>query len=461
MKYRPAGSPAIPWGRKDYSRRRFLWRAAEIAAATTGATWLSSNFLQGAGEKAPAINRINIAMIGLGRQAYHANLLPFLASPDTQVVAVCDVDQWRAEQGRKRVEDFYAAQTGRDRYRGCLMTADFQEVLARREVDAVMISTPDHWHALMAVEAAKAGKDVALEKPISLSVAQGRAISDVMRRYQRIFRTDTEVRFSEVFRKLCEVVRNGRLGKVRRIVAGVPAEADPVGRQPPAPVPPELDYARWLGPAPEAPYSEKRVHTRQNLTARPGWMIIPDYCDGIICNWGTHLLDIVQWGNNTERTGPVTVEGKGEFHPAGGLSGVLKSFEVHYEYASGVQLTYHLAGRPYVRFEGDAGWVEAEWWKGIQSGPKSILEAPLGPHDLRLPLSNEKLDFINSVKQRRESLIPAEVGHRTNSMGQLGLISIQLGRKLRWDPDRECFPGDEEASRRLQRPLRTPWKIVL
>ncbi len=273
-----------------------------------------------------------------------------------------------------------------------------------------MISTPDHWHAIMAVEAAQLGKDVALEKPISLSIAQGRAISDAMAKYNRVFRTDTEVRFSGDFRRLCECVRNGRIGRVRRIRAEVPKEADPVPVQPTMPVPADLDYERWLGPAPEAPYTEKRVHTPDNLSARPGWMIIQDYCDGIIGNWGTHLLDIVQWGHNSELTGPVEVEGCGEFHPAGGLSDVLRDFTVIYRYADGVELQYQMTGRPAVRFEGDDGWIEAVWNKGVEAHPKAILEEPFGPNDLRLPLVNEKVDFIQSVKRRTPTLIPAEVG---------------------------------------------------
>jgi len=404
-----------------------------------------------ASERVAPSERIAIGMIGMGRQAYHANLLPFLASPETQVVAVCDVDAWRVEQGRKRVEEYYAAKVPGGSYRGCQVTADYREVLARGDVDAVMISTPDHWHAAMAIEAARAGKDVALEKPISLSVTQGRAISDAMARYNRVFRTDTEVRFSGDFRKLCECVRNGRIGRVRRVIAEVPKEADPVPAQPAMPVPEELDYARWLGSAPPAPYTEKRVHTRQNLSARPGWMIIQDYCDGIIGNWGTHLLDIVQWGHNSELTGPVAVEGHGEFHPSGGLSDVLGSFAVSYEYADGVRLEYRMTGRPAVRFEGDDGWIEAVWNRGVSAGPQAILDEPFGPNDLRLPLLNEKVDFIRSVRRRTPTLIPAEVGHRTNTMCHLGLIAIRLGQKLAWDPQCERFIDNEAANRHLGR----------
>ncbi|HNU99392.1 MAG: Gfo/Idh/MocA family oxidoreductase [Verrucomicrobia bacterium] len=440
------------------TRRSFLCATVRTGAAA----WAGLRFLPraalGATDRAAPNERITMGMIGMGRQAYHANLLPFLASPDTQVVAVCDVDAWRLEEGRKRVEEYYAAQTRRGSYKGCMIARAFRNILARSDIDAVMISTPDHWHAIMAIDAARAGKDVALEKPMSLSIAQGRAISDAMVKHNRIFRTDTEVRFSGDFRRLCECVRNGRIGRVRRIRAEVPKEADPVPAQPTMPVPADLDYSLWLGPAPEAPYTEKRVHTRNNLSARPGWMIIQDYCDGIIGNWGTHLLDIVQWGHNSELTGPVEVEGCGEFHPPGGLSDVLREFTVIYRYADGVELEYCMSGRPAVRFEGDDGWIEAVWNKGVEAQPKAILDEPFGPNDLRLPLISEKIDFIRSVKRRTPTLIPAEVGHRTNTMCHLGLIAIKLGLKLKWDPVRERF-DDDAANRLLDRPLRAPWSI--
>jgi myo-inositol 2-dehydrogenase / D-chiro-inositol 1-dehydrogenase len=450
-----------PHSDRAVSRRGFVQRALGAAGAILAAPLIAPASIWGAEDKAVPSNRITIGMIGMGRQAYHANLLPFLVSPDTQVVAVCDVDSWRLEQGVNKVKDYYAVRSPGGSYRGCLATRDFREVLERKDIDAVMISTPDHWHALIAVEAAKAGKDVALEKPISLSVLQGRRISDAMKKYRRVFRTDTEVRFAGEFQRLCECVRNGRIGKIRRILAEVPTEAAPVALPAAMPVPAELDYARWLGPAPEAPYTDQRVHTPRNLSARPGWMIVRDYCDGIICNWGTHLLDIVQWGHNSEHTGPVEVEGRGQFHPPGGLSNVLRSFEVFYRYADGVELTYRMTGRAAVRFEGTGGWLEAVWGQGLTAERPELLEKRQAPGDISLPLINEKVDFIQSIKSRGSPLIPAEVGHRTNTMCQLGLISIMLGQKLNWDPERERFADPEAANRLLDRPLREPWQITL
>lgn len=437
------------------NRRRFLRQSLLTATAAVGApTLVPSRIL---GQNAPN-SRIGVGFIGMGRQAYHANLLPFLASPETQVVALCDVDGWRLKQGLQRVESHYSVNRPAG-YQGCQATADFRDVLARQDVDAVVISSPDHWHAVMAVAAAKAGKHIALEKPISLSVQQGRAIADAVQANRRIFRTDTEVRTSKDFRQLRQIVRSGRIGRVRAVIAGVPGEQPPVPVQVSAPVPDELDYPMWLGPAPEAPYTQKRVHTPENLGARPGWMLIRDYCDGMICNWGTHLLDIVQWTLDTERTGPVSVEGEGTFHPADGLSGVLSAFDVSYTYADGIRLNYRMAGRPFVRFEGTDGWVEAEWWKGVSASNPEITRAPIEADGLTSRQVNEKLDFIDGVAKNRETLIPAEVGHRTNSLCQLGLIAIEAGGHLQWDPAAERFSNSEEANQRLARPLREPWDL--
>ena len=444
-----------PASKSSQSRRSFLRSTLVVLAVPTSAPPLWP-LRAGA---APANSRIGLGLIGTGRQAFHANLLPFLASPDTQVVALCDVDDWRLQKTRQKVEDYYATVAPDGGYRGCFTTRDFREVLARPDVDAVMISTPDHWHAVMAVAAARAGKDVALEKPISLSVTEGRAISEAMRRHGRIFRTDTEVRTSNDFRLASELVRNGRIGRLRAIHAGVPREQPALGPQPAAPVPPELDYALWQGPAPDRPYTEARVHPRNDLVKRPGWMQIHDYSLGMILNWGTHLLDIVQWANNTERTGPVEVEGRGTF-PPDSLHDVLQDFAIRYRYADGVVLNYAMAGRPYVRFEGTDGWIEAEWWKGITASNPEILKSKPGPGEVALPVSNEKLDFIQAVKTRKESLIPAEVGHRTASLAHLGWIAIRTGARLAWDPAGERFTNSDAANGLLSRPLRAPWTIA-
>lgn len=447
--------------KKGINRRQFLRKVTGLATGAVAFPYFVPSSAPGKTAAVAPSNRITVGMIGMGRQAMFANLKPFLYSPDTQVVAVCDVDAWRLEKAYKAVEEYYAGHRNSGTFKGCLAYTDFREVLARDDIDAVMISTTDHWHVPIAIAAARAGKDIALEKPLTLSISEGRALCNAVHRYGCVFRTDSECRSYEFFRRQCELVLNGRIGKVHTIRVTVPFEPPPVPPQPTMPVPEELDYDMWLGPAPWSPYTEKRVHPRRSNDAynspEPGWMHIQDYSDSMITNWGTHLIDIAQWGNNTERTGPVEIEGHGEF-PRNSLWDVLQRFDVRYRYANGVELFYTM-GRPWVRFEGTDGWIEAQWWKYIDAHPKSILKSVIGQDEIHLPSLDEKADFIQAIKKRSETLEPAEVGHRTTSVCQLGLISCQLGQKLRWDPHTERFTNNDTANRMLNRPMRSPWHL--
>jgi predicted dehydrogenase len=437
------------------TRRQFLKNSAAVAAsmALAGPTIVPASVL---GANAPS-NRITIGMIGMGRQAFYSNLKPFLNSSDTQVVAVCDVDAWRLDNARKAVEKQYAKSQRSDTFKDCSVYKDFRELLDRTDIDAVMISTPDHWHVPMAIAAAKAGKDICCEKPLTLSIAEGRVLSDTVRRYKRVFRTDSEFRSHSCFQRACELVLNGRIGKVHTIYTGVPAGDIACSPQPIMTVPEELDYDLWLGPAPLAPYTLKRVHPRKSY-GRPGWMRVRDYCEGMVTNWGAHLNDIAQWGNGTERTGPVEVEGSGKY-PPDGLWNVLVDFEIKYKYANGVRLIYKI-NRPYVRFEGTDGWIEADYnSRKVKTHPESILKSTIKPDEIHLPLKDEKRDFIDAVKTRGRTLEDAEVGHQTTSLCQIGHIAIQIGRKLKWDPDNECFTNDDTANRMLSRPMRSPWRL--
>ncbi len=440
------------------SRRNFLKQSVWLA----GTGWLAPQIVPAtvfgaAGKEAPG-NRLSIGMIGMGRQATYANIQPFLISADTQVVAVCDVDAWRLEKAQKLVEEHYGRQKSSGSFKGCAAYRDFRDLLARKDIDAVMISTPDHWHVPMSIAAIKAGKDVSCEKPLTRSIREGRLLSDLVKREKRIFRTDSEFRSISEFRRACELVRNGKIGKLQTIRTGVPATDVALPQQPDMPVPKELNYDLWLGPAPEAPYTEKRVHPQHDL-GRPGWMRVRDYCDGLILNWGTHLNDIAQWGNQTDDTGPVEVEGRGEFSPADGLWNVLLQFEVQYRYANGVRLFYK-SDKPYLRFEGSEGWVYVEYGKALEAHPESLMQWKPGPNDIPLPSKTDKRDFIDAVKTRGRTLEDAEVGHRTTSVCHLGHIAVQTGRKLQWDPAAERFIGDERANQLLQtKPLRSPWQI--
>jgi predicted dehydrogenase len=450
---------------RGVTRRQALRRLAGAGVAVAAPAVIPASLM---GAEAPS-NRVCVAMIGMGRQAWHVNLRQFLGMRDVQVVAVCDVDAWRQEEARKRIDDHYAKQQPSGAYAGCAAVRDWREVLARKDVDAVMVSTPDHWHAPIAVAAAAAGKDVSLEKPVTRSVAEGKAIVEAMRRHKRVFRVDSEFRSSPHLLKLAELVRNGVLGKVKAVEVGVPDEGIEDDRaSPPAtpePVPPELDYEAWLGPAPKAPYTHHRVHEPKNIGARPGWMRILDYCDGIITNWGTHFLDTALWCLDAERTGPVAIDGKGEYPPAGNLWNVLKSFEVDYRMADGVAVRYVMQtpkariAAAYVRVRGEKGTMLATVMKDVLTAePASLLETPLPADAVRFPLKSDKQDFVDAVKTRGRTLEDEEVGHRVTSMCHLGHIAIRTGRKLTWDPKAERFTGDgaDEGNAWLEKPVTTP-----
>ena len=444
------------------TRRRFLAQAITASAGAISVPYLiPASALGLSGSVAPS-NRITVGMIGVGRQVLAYNLPFFVSQPDCEVVALCDVDRWRLEVTEERTASYYGEQKNRcPKIPNCPRYVDFREVLDRQDVDAVMISTPDHWHVPMSVLAIKAGKDVSCEKPLTRSIAEGRLLSDLVTKHQRVFRTDSEFRSLPQFHRAVELVRNGRIGKLHTIRTGVPYGGGRSEPSPPhvdMPVPEELNYDLWQGPAQVKPYTQERVHRIKDYE-RPGWMNIRDYCDGMILNWTTHLNDIAQWGNNTDRTGPVEVEGQGKFPPPGSLWDVCYEFEFTCTYANGVKLICK-TDAPYTRFEGDEGWIQANFSSTdqLQAEPASLLDSKIGPDELHFPLLHEKRDFLDAVKTRGQTLADAEVGHRTASLGHLGHIAIQVGRTLKFDPDKERFVGDDEANKLLALPPgRSPW----
>ena len=443
------------------SRRRFLRRTATLGSALAAPTIVGSSIFADVG-KSPPGERITIGMIGVGRQVMEYNLDPFLSAHDTQVVAVCDVDAWRLENARQRVEKYYADRSRSGVYRGCTTYQDYRELLGRDDIDAVMISTPDNWHVPMSIAAAEAGKDVCCEKPLTRSIAEGRQLCDVITQHGRVFRTDSEARFKPSFHRAVELARSGAVGQIHTIRVGVPKDDKTCGQPANMPVPEELNYDLWLGPAPVAPYTEKRVHPKHSYE-RGGWMRVQDYCDGMICNWGAHLVDIAQWGNNTDRTGPVEVSGTGEY-PEGELWNALRNFEVDYKYSSGVRMVFKDVAGHYTRFEGTDGWVEAGFSdESLKASDESILKTPSGKNTpsgrIRLPRKDEKRDFIDSVKTRGQTIADAEVGHRTNSVCLLGQIAVRIGTQLRWDPAAEQFINSPAANQLLSRQMREPWTL--
>jgi predicted dehydrogenase len=435
------------------SRRRFLQTTAAWGAAVAAPTIIPASALGADGAVAPS-RRIAVGMIGVGRQVMAFNLPMFLKEPDAQVAAVCDVDSWRLAQGKQKVEAHYAEKSLAGAYKGCSAYRDFRDLLGRKDIDAVMVSTPDHWHVPISLAAVEAGKDVACEKPITRTIAEGRKLADAVKRHQRVFRVDSEFRSLKQFHRAVELVRNGALGKLKRIVSGVPA-GDNVDcpATPDMPVPDGLDYELWQGPAPRAPYTEERVHPPQKF-GRPGWMRVLWYCDGMVTNWGTHLNDIAQWGNDSERTGPVEIEGTGEWPAAGKLWNVLKTFEIRYKFANGVEMIYK-TDKPYVRFEGEGGWICAAFASKDQltAEPAGLLAKELGGDAVRFPFKNEKRDFLDAVQSRGNTLEDAEVGHRTTSLCHLGHIAICTGAKLAWDPAKERFTNHDAANQWIAKPI--------
>lgn len=425
-------------------RRRFLKETVGISAAVVGFPYLiPSSALGKAGAVAPS-ERITIGFIGTGDHGRNVNIKNFLANADAQAMAVCDVDPVNRDAARDMVNNKYGNSN-------CATYKDFRDVLARADIDAVMISTPDHWHVPIAIAAAKAGKDIECEKP-TLTVREGRMLCETMKRYGRVFQWSTEDRAVDVYHRMCELVRNGRIGKVQTIRVELPSGPDTPGDPTPMPVPEGFDYDMWLGPAPWAPYTKGRCHWNFR------WIL--DYSGGMLTDWGAHLLDGAQWGNDSEHTGPVEVEGKGEFWPDG-LYNTAKDFRIEYKYADGVQLIV-TSGTPSLRFEGSEGWIGNRGWRApLQAEPKSILDSVIGPNEIHLYTcpAGEQRNFLDCVKSRKDCYFPPEIGQRCFTVAHIGNISMLLGRKLRWDPQREQFIDDEQANRMLSRSMRSPWRL--
>lgn len=439
-------------------RRDFIESSSLALASFTIPTIVPATVF---GKNAPS-NRITVGFIGTGRQAFGSNLPQMLAVPDVQVVAVCDVDSWRMIEAQKKVDAFYAKQNDKPNYKGCAMVSDFREVIQNKGIDTLMISTPDHWHVPIGMMAAKARKHFAIEKPLSLSVQQGRMLADAVKKYAVINRTDSEFRSVRVQNKAVELVRNGHLGKLEKVEISLPSDPTPVPAQADMPVPKELNYDMWLGPTPFTSYTEKRVHEPFQTNKRPNWMRINTYAQGMICNWGAHYFDMVQWANDSEYSGPVEVEGKGEFPMS--LWNTMINFEITYRYANGVVVTVQQTptSQPSIKYSGSKHWVKIDSYPGVMtsSDPSLVTRAPeKGELDFSKTLW-DKNDFIEGVRNKKQTLEPVEVGHRSISIAQIGLIACQVGGKLKWKPETELFEGNNYANALLTAPLsRKQWDL--
>lgn len=450
-------------------RRTFLKSsAASAAGAMVVPTIIPSHVM---GKTAPS-NKIQIGQIGFGRIAQTHDLPETLKHDAAIGIAVADVDLKRAKLGRDWIEKFHAKQ-GKPAV-DVAVYQDYRALLQDKSIDAVIISTPDHWHAQPAMEAALAGKDIYLQKPASLTIREGRQMSDTVHRTGVIFQQGSQQRGSVPwphFHRACELVRNGRIGELEKIEIGLPG--DPGGpEEPPMPVPANLDYDRWLGSTPVRYYTEKRVHPQEDFS-RPGWLRCEQFGAGMITGWGAHHLDTAHWAMGTEYTGPVEVEAEASF-PTSGLWNVHGDFMVHARYANGVQMQVSGSFPNGVKFYGSEGWLfvsrgsvavtssdptqPGAELKALDASDPKILESEIGPDEIHLYKAPEQHeDWLNAIRSRRNPVAPAEVGHRSCSACLVSHIAMKIDGKLHWDPRHERFLDNDRANAMLERPQRYPY----
>jgi predicted dehydrogenase len=459
--------------RKDgISRRKFLDTSVKATLFTAVAGGIPTIVPASVIGKNPPSDRINIGQIGFGRIAMTHDLAETLKYDSAMVVAVADFDSNRLARGKQFIENYYTKKTGKTGYVNVRTHGDYREIIADKSIDAVIISTPDHWHSQPAIEAALAGKDIYLQKPTSLTIAEGRMLSDVARKKGVILQLGTQQRSSPQFRYAAELVRNGRIGKLHTVKIGLPG--DPSGPEAgEMPIPKNLNYDAWLGSTPEVYYTEIRVHPQNSITDRPGWLRCEQFGAGMITGWGQHHFDSAAWGMDTELTGPIMVEAVAEF-PKSGLWDVHGDFMAKAEYKNGITM-YTSGGYPNgIRYEGSEGWifvtrgaysvtpsdpgVANRNTKALDASDPKILSSVIGPSEIHLYESNEQHgNWLDCIKSRKAPISPVEEGHRACSVCLLTQIAMKLGRRLSWDPDKERFINDDEANSHLSRPQRAPY----
>jgi hypothetical protein len=466
-------TPPVKLNAGSLTRRGFL-RTATSAAGGIATLSLCPSSARG-GPALPPSGRLNVGLIGRGLMG-SGHLKVLLGRPDAQVLAVCDVDRSRCEEGRRIVDEAYAAGRTAGTYRGCAAINDYRELLARPDLDAVVIVTPDHWHSTISIEAARAGKDVYCEKPVSLTISEGRELAETVRRYARVFQTGTQYRSIPVIKQVCEFVRGGGLGKVKSVFTiwtktEVPTRGPsyvPLDPMLPAETPPEgLDWNLWVGPARYRPY-----HSAYHRNPMPGvvpWSFCEAFGAGAVTGYHSHAADVIQYAIGMETGGPVEI-----IHPSSGQFPTLTC-----RYANGVLLhhldhwgqakdLYHavpadarLAGLFGGLFVGERGWITSMTNSGpVEAGPAGMLEEmQLKTREVLIGATDHHSNWFDCIRSRRQPSAHEEIGHRSASLGQLVTISFMLGRSLKWDPVREEFLGDEAANRLRSRAMREPWQL--
>lgn len=447
------------------SRRAFLGQTAIASAAGLAfPTIIPGSALGLAGRPAPS-NRVTLAVIGTGNQGFN-DIKSFLRDDRVQLVAVCDANResagyWDGKTGgrepaRRLVNEHYAKKSAAETHRACDASADFREILDRNDIDAVEICTPDHWHALMVVAACQAKKDIYCQKPLSLTVADGRVMSYAVKQSKVVFQTGSQQRSDHRFRRACELVRNGRIGDLRTVRVGQPSGRTDYAKtgdhKKPEPVPAGFDYNMWLGPAPDAPYAPARCHVNFR------W--IYDYSGGQVTDWGGHHPDCAQWGMGTELTGPIEIRNAKGVFPPDELWNTATEYSFEAVYENGVTMIVSNKEKMGVTFEGTKGKIYVDRGK-LEADPKSLLDSQIGPEGVQLYKSDDHFrNFIDCVISREPTAAPVETAHRSITICHLGNIAMRLNReKLRWDPRTEQIIGDDEAARMLSRPYRAPWAL--
>ncbi len=434
---------------RGINRRQFLKSFSALAVSALGfPSIVPASVLGQSGTTAPS-NRIVMAGIGFGMQGI-PNMRNFLSKDTVQWVAVCDIDEKALFRARDIVNRKYGNMD-------CTVYGDFRDLINRKDIDAVSIAVPDHWHAILSIESARAGFDIFGEKPFSHSLIEGRAMCDAVERYDRIWQTGSWQRSVDNFHFACELVRNGRIGKITSVEVGLPSGhtdfAGTFGLETLGPPPENLDYDFWVGPAPFIPYCPARVHKN--------WRWNMDFGGGQLMDWIGHHVDIAHWGLGFDETGPVEIEGWGDF-PETGIYNSPTRFFLRAKYADGTPMII-AGGHPEIRrgtkWIGEFGWV---WCNrgGLETYPSHFIKEYIGPEENRLYKSRDHFqNFLDCVVSRRKTIAPSEVAHRSASVGHLGVIAMEVGRKVRFDPESESILGDPEAERLLSRAYRSPWQI--
>jgi len=450
--------------RNKLNRRAFIKKTSATAIAASLPTIVPASVF---GKNAPS-NRIQVGQIGCGRIARDHDMPGTMQYDTAQLVAVCDVDQNRLKDGKKLVDQYYK---NKGKKADTKMFDNYQDLIAHKDIDAVLISTPDHWHAQPAIEAALAKKHVYLQKPTSLTVEEGRLLSDIVQKQKITLQVGTQQRSSPQFRYAAELVRNGRIGKLHTVKVGLPGDPSGPVAQTEA-VPSALNFDAWLGSTPEIEYSEMLVHPKVGY-GRPGWLRKEQFGAGMITGWGQHHFDSAAWGMNTEYTGPIRVEAIADF-PKNGSWDVHGDFLVKAEYENGITMLTSGGYPNGIRYEGEEGWIFVtrgayratasdpipvnNGVKSLDASDPTLLESVIGPNEIHLYKSDEQHgNWLECIKSGKQPISPVEIGHRACTVCLVSHIAMKLPRQLEWNPEQERFVNDAEANALLSRTQRAPY----